>query len=134
MAQQQFGNAFPGPSYTRSGFIADQEILYSTNPGSYLQKGVTLAPGQGKLLRGTLLKRNDTTKFYEKATSAGTAEGILRATTETNVDPEGPTVQANILFAGILFLSKLKDANSGITFGSAVLGGRADEDRDFFKF
>lgn len=131
---QQFGNAIPSPSYSRSGFIADQEILASTNPGSYFQKGVTLAPGQGKLLRGTLLKRNDTTKYYERATSAATAEGILRATTETGPAGTEETYQANILFSGILQLSKVKDANSGITIGSSVLNGRVDEDRDFFKF
>ena len=132
--RQQFGNAIPSPGYGTTGFIADQEILASTNPGSYYQKGVTLAPGQGLLKRGTLLKRNETTKYYEKATSAATAEGILRATTETGPAGTTETYQANILFAGILHLDKLKDANSGITFGSAVLNGRADEKRNFFTF
>lgn len=134
--RQQFGNAMPVPSYSRSGFIADQEILASTNPGSYFQKGVTLAPGQGLLQRGTLLKRNDSTKYYERATSAATAEGILRATTETGADTseEATKYQANILFKGTLQLAKLKDANSGITIDSAVLDGRADEARDFFIF
>jgi hypothetical protein len=131
---QQFGNAIPSPGFSRSGFIADQELLASTTEGSYFQKGVTLAPGQGLLLLGTLLKRNETTKYYEKTTVAADAEGILRATTETGTDPNGATFQANILFAGILQLDKVKAANSGVTIGSAVLDGRVDEKRNYFKF
>lgn len=134
--RQQFGNAMPVPSYSRTGFIADQEILASTNPGSYIQKGVTLAPGQGLLKRGTLLKRNNSTKLYERATSATEAEGILRATTETGTDSsdEATKFQANILLKGAVQLAKVKDANSGITIGNTVLDGRADEARDFFIF
>lgn len=132
--RQQFGNVNPAPFFQSTGFIADQEILAKTAEGSYHQRGATLAPGQGILERGTLLKRNNTTKYYEKATSAGDAEGILRQTVDTGTDANGPVFQANILFSGILQLDKLKDANSGITIGSAVLGGRADEARNFFKF
>lgn len=134
--RQQIGNAIPAPSYSRSGFIADQEILASTNPGSYHQKGVTLAPGQGLLERGTLLVRNETTKYYEKTTTAANAEGILRATTETGTDNSAaaPVYQANILFAGILQLSKVKDANSGVAIDGTILGARTDEKRNLFIF
>lgn len=134
--RQQFGNAMPVPSYSRSGFIADQEILASTNPGSYIQKGVTLAPGQGLLQRGTLLKRNDTTKLYERATTAADAEGVLRATTETGTDTsdDAPRFQQNILLKAAVQLDKVKDANSGITIGNTVLDGRVDEARNFFIF
>lgn len=134
--RQQFGNAVPAPSgITRSDFIADPEVLYSTNPGSYVQKGVTLAPGQGLLRAGTLLKRNNTTKFYEKTTSQSDAEGFLRATTETGTDSseDAPKYQGNILFAGVLQLAKIKAANSGVNF-DGFLGGRANEARNFFKF
>lgn len=134
--RQQFGNAMPVPSYSRSGFIADQEILASTNPGSYIQKGVTLAPGQGLLKRGTLLKRNSSTKLYERATSAADAEGVLRATTETGTDAsdDAPRFQQNILLKAAVQLDKVKDANSGITIGNTVLDGRVDEARNFFIF
>lgn len=131
---QQFGNAIPAPSYTRSGFIADVEILASTNPGSYHQKGVTLKPGQGLLLAGTLLKRNSTSKHYEKTAVAADAEGILRATTETGPAGTTETYQANVLFAGILQLDKLKSANSGVTLGNATLSARVDEARNLFIF
>lgn len=134
--RQQFGNAIPAPSYSRSGFIADQEILASTNPGSYHQKGVTLAPGQGLLERGALLKRNNSTKYYEKTTVPADAEGILRATTETGTDSsaDAPVFQANILFKGILQLDKVKSANSGVTIDSAILGARTDDARNLFIF
>jgi len=132
--RQQFGNAIPSPSFSRAGFIADQEILASTNPGSYVQKGVTLAPGQGLLQRGTLLKRNETTKYYEKTTTPADAEGILRATTETGPAGTTETWQANILFAGVLQLEKVKDANSGVTISSAILGARTDAKRNLFIF
>ena len=132
--RQQFGNAIPSPSFSRAGFIADQEILASTNTGSYIQKGVTLAPGQGLLQRGTLLKRNETTKYYEKTTTPADAEGILRATTETGPNGTTDTYQGNILFAGVLQLDKIKDANSGVTISSAILDARTDEKRNLFIF
>lgn len=132
--RQQVGNAIPAPGYSVSGFTADEEILWSTN--DYNQKGVTLAPGQGLLRLGTLLKRNETTKLYEKATSAASAEGILRASVDTGTDDseDAQKYQANILFAGFLKLDKLKRANSGVTFNNTVLGGHANEGRNFFKF
>ena len=50
------GNAIPAPGFKKGGWTTDQELLMSSNPGSYHQKGVTLKSGQGVLLLGILIK------------------------------------------------------------------------------
>lgn len=124
----QIGNSIPAPGvYDGSSFI-DDELLYSTV--AYHQKGVTLKPGQGVLLAGTLLKQDPSTKQYVKATDS-TATGVLRQTTDTDLD--GRVWQQNIVYGGLLRLSVMQSANSGVNL-SNVLGATIDNVAGFFKF
>lgn len=124
------GNAIPAPSYTSSATSVDDELLYSTV--GYTQKGVTLKPGQGVLLLGTLIKRDSATKMYVKATD-NTAEGLLRQTTDTGTDPSGAAWQANIVITAIAKHEKVVAANSGVTLTS-VLGAQVNTVIGTFKF
>jgi hypothetical protein len=126
------GNIMPAPINRRSGFTTDPELLQDANPGSYTQFGVTLKPGQGVLLLGTLIKQDPTTKHYVRATD-DTAEGILRTTTDTGLDPEGIAWQGNILHRGVLNYAHVSAANSGVNL-SNVLNARIIEVRNFFVF
>jgi hypothetical protein len=126
------GNAIPAPGYSKGGQTLDEELLYSTE-GGFTQKGVTLAAGQGILPLGTLLKRNTTTKLYEKATSGADAVGFLRMSVNTGTDPEGQRYQGNIVHTGFLKLAHVQNANSGISL-AGVLGGRVNTIEGFFKF
>lgn len=130
MALPYVGNAIPAPSYVEGGFTTNDELLFSAN--DYHQRGVTLKPGQGVLLLGTLLKQDPTSKMYVKATD-NTATGILRQTVDTGLDAAGQVWQANILYAGTLKLSKVSAANSGVTLTS-VLNARVNTVAGFFKF
>jgi len=130
MAVNYPGNAIPAPSYVSGGQTTDNELLYSAH--GYIQKGVTLKPGQGVLLLGTLLKQDPTTKQYVKATD-NTAEGVLRKTVDTGTDPNGQVWLGNILYAGLLKLSLVSAANSGVTLTS-VLSARVNTVQGFFKF
>ena len=124
------GNSIPGPSITRaSKFTTDDELLYSTV--GYTQKGVTLKPGQGVLLLGTLIKQDATSKMYIKTTAD--AEGVLRKTTDTGTDADGQVWMGNIVLTGILKLSKVAAANSGVTLTS-VLGAKVNSVIGTFKF
>jgi hypothetical protein len=132
------GNAIPAPGLTRGTVTTDDELLYASEPGSYHQKGVTLEPGQGVLLLGTILARKTSTKRYVKYASggsdgAGTALGILRKTVDTGTDPEGQVWQANILYSGFLKLDKVSAANSGVTLTS-ILSAQVNSVEGFFKF
>lgn len=132
------GNAIPGPGYTNGNVYVDDELLYSTH--NYIQKGVTLEPGQGVLPLGTILARKTATKRYVKYNSAAsdgseTPLGILRNTVDTGSD-SGTTAQiwqANILYSGLLKLSAVSSANSGVTLTS-VLNGSVNTTAGFFKF
>lgn len=124
------GNAIPAPGYAKGGHSVDDELLYSTV--GFTQKGVTLKPGQGVLLLGTLIKQDSATKQYVKTTGTD-AEGLLRQTTDTGTDAEGQAWQANIVIAGIAKLAKVTSANSGATLTS-VLGARVNEVMGTFKF
>lgn len=126
------GNAIPAPGYNRKGWTTDQELLVGANPGSYHQKGVTLKSGQGVLPLGTLLKQDASTKKYIKA-SDNTAEGVLRTTVDTGTEATDQTWMGNILFSGLLNLTLVSAANSGVTLTS-VLGAQVNEARGFFKF
>jgi len=132
------GNAIPAPSYVTVGQSVDDELLYSAN--DYTQKGVTLEPGQGVLLLGTILARKTSTKRYVKYNSGGSdganvALGILRQTTDTGTDTSASAQkwQANILYSGILKLDRMSAANSGVTL-AGVLGATTNAVEGFFKF
>jgi hypothetical protein len=125
------GNSIPAPSYTVGGTITDEEILYSTH--NYVQKGVTLKPGQGVLLAGTFLDQDATSKQYVKTTTAANVKGVLRKTTDTGQPGEIQVWQANILYAGLVKLSAVSSANSGVTLTN-VLAGKVDTVAGFFRF
>lgn len=141
MATQYPGNAIPAPGLAGGTVSVDDELLYSAH--NYIQKGVTLEPGQGVLLLGTILARKTSTKRYVKYNSAGSdgatvALGILRKTVDTGLvtiaqDPAVQIWQANILQAGLLKLSKVTAANSGVTLTS-VLNAQTNAVDGFFKF
>lgn len=126
------GNAIPAPAYTKGSAISDEEILYSSNQ-NYVQKGVTLKPGQGVLPAGTLLKQDVTTKQYVKATD-NTATGILRKTVDTGTDTAGQVWLANILYSGLLKYAAVSAANSTVNLASGILGGTVNAVAGFFKF
>ena len=126
---EYYGNSMPGPGYATSATTVDDELMYSMV--GYTQKGVTLKPGQGVLLLGTLLKQDPSTKMYVKTTS--NAEGVLRQTTDTGSDADGQRWQGNIVLAGMLKLSKVSAANSGVTLTS-VLAAQVNTVMGYFKF
>jgi hypothetical protein len=135
------GNAIPAPAYLTGSQFVDDELMYSME--GYTQKGVTLEPGQGVLLLGTILARKTSTKRYVKyasggADGAGTALGILRQSTDTGLvtvaqDPNVQKWQANIVIMGLLKLDRVVAANSGVN-PESVLGARANAVEGFFKF
>lgn len=125
------GNAIPAPGYRSGGGVIDDELQYSTI--GFSQKGVTLKPGQGVLLLGTLIKQDATSKQYVRAT-ASDAQGILRQSIDTGTDPAGQTWQGNIVIAGILKLAKVSAANSGVNVSGGVLNSRVDAIQGYFKF
>jgi len=123
------GNFSPAPGLATGASSVDQELLYSTV--GYTQKGVTLKPGQGVLLLGTLIKQDSTTKQYIKATTD--PEGVLRQTVDTGTDASGQAWQANIVTMGMLRYDLMSQANSGVTLAS-VLGAQVNSVMGFFKF
>lgn len=125
------GNAIPAPGYRTGGGVIDDELQFSTH--AFSQKGVTLKPGQGVLLLGTLIKQDTATKQYVRA-NASNAEGILRQSVDTGTDPAGQVWQGNIVTMGQLKLSKIIAANSGVTVTGGVLGSRVDAVQGYFKF
>lgn len=127
----QIGNSIPAPDYRTSSTTVDDELLFST--AGFTQKGVTLKPGQGILLLGTLIKQDASTKLYVKTTDPATAEGFLRQTTDTGSDETAQKFQQNIVIAGILKLAKVQAANSGVTLAN-VVGARINEVIGSFKF
>lgn len=139
MAPNYTGNSIPAPGLFKGPQTTDEELLYS-HDHNYQQKGVTLEPGQGVLLAGTILAQKATTKRYVKyvsggADGAGTALGLLRKTTDTGTDSSSAATlwMGNILGAGFVKLSLVQAANSGVTLTS-VLGGRINPVEGFFKF
>jgi hypothetical protein len=130
---QYTGNAIPAPAFVAGAVTADDEILFSTV--GYIQKGVTLKPGQGVLPGGTALIQDPASKQYIKATTGSTAEGILRKTTDTGADAQAQVFLANILYAGTLKLAAVSTANSAITGGYAsILGAQVNAVQGFFRF
>jgi hypothetical protein len=133
----------PG-SPARIGPTTDVELLSSTNPGSYLQRGVTLKVGQGYLPVGAPLKKDSGTNYYVVDTANSTAvEGFLRYAANTGVTGDIPKA-ANIVTRGTLKYSVVKAAllslnavssGSGLTSGAiSTLNGRVDTVRDEFIF
>ncbi len=141
MVTEYPGNAIPAPGLATGGQVVDDELLYSAH--NYIQKGVTLEPGQGVLLLGTILARKTTTKRYVKYASGGSdganvALGILRKTVDTGTEtlvqnPQAQVWLANILYSGLLKLPAMVAANSGVTLTS-VLSAQVNAVEGFFKF
>lgn len=133
------GNSIPGPGLvTKAPQYVDDELLYS-HDHNYVQKGVTLEPGQGVLLLGTILARKTSTKRYVKFVSGGSggaevALGILRKTTDTGSSADAQVFLANILYAGLLKLAAVSAANSGTTITGGILGSTVNTVEGFFKF
>lgn len=125
------GNAIPAPGFRTGGGVIDDELQFGTH--AFSQKGVTLKPGQGVLLLGTLIRYETASKKYIRATTAN-AEGILRQTIDTGTDPAGQVWQGNIVTMGQLKLSKVSLANSGQNVLGGVLGSRVDPVQGYFKF
>jgi len=125
------GNSMPAGSYNVGENVVDEEILYSMH--NYVQKGVTLKPGQGVLLAGTFLDQDATTKQYVKTTTAANVKGVLRKTTDTGVPGTTSVWHANILYAGLVKLDAVSAANSGVTLTN-VLGAKVDTVAKFFRF
>src|ERR671913_339281 len=97
----QIGNEIPAPGVYKGAVIANDEILYSYT-GRFTQKGVTLKPGQGVLVAGTVLARQTSSKKYVKYASGGgdgsnVAVGILRKTVDTTNDAAAPAYLGNII-------------------------------------
>lgn len=126
------GNAIPAPGFHTGDNVGDDEVLFSTV--GYIQKGVTLKPGQGVLRGGTFLRQDATTKQYVKATSAADAEGVLRKTTDTGTATTDAAWLANILYGGTLKLAAVSTANSGIADLTSVLNAQVNTVAGFFRF
>jgi hypothetical protein len=134
MAPTQYtGNAIPAPGLRKGAATEDLEILWSTV--GYVQKGVTLKPGQGVLPAGTFLTQDGATKQYVKTTTANQVQGVLRKSVDTGT-ATGADAQvwlANILYGGVLNLSMVQAANSGVTLTS-VLSAQVNQAQGFFRF
>jgi len=130
MTTEYYGNSMPGAGFVSSNTTVDDELMYSMV--GYTQKGVTLKPGQGVLLLGTIIKQDAATKMYIK-TTGNDGEGVLRKTTNTGSDVNGQRWQGNIVLMGMLKLDKVSAANSGVTLTS-VLGAKVNTVLGFFKF
>src|SRR6478609_45481 len=119
---------YPGtiaaPQITVGVNSTDQELLFAYSPPPF-QKGVTLKPGQGVLPLGTLLAFDAATKKYIKTATPANAKGFLRQTVDTGADANASGVLGNILYGGVLNLSLVSAANSGVTLTS-VLDGQVD--------
>jgi hypothetical protein len=127
------GNAIPAPGFKSGRNTEDLEILWSTV--GYVQKGVTLEPGQGVLQTGTFLTQDGTTKRYRKTTTPGQVQGVLRKTVDTGTvtGAEAQVWLGNILYGGVLNLSMVASANSGVTLTS-VLNAQVNTAQGFFRF
>lgn len=133
------GNAIPAAGINRGPHVANDEILYSAV--GFTQKGVTLAPGQGKLVAGTALARRTTDKLYVKFVSGGpngtgTPVGILRKTVQTGTDSsaDAQKYNGNVVIMGILKLKAVSSANGGVSNILAPLGAVANDVFGTFKF
>lgn len=124
----------PVPGFTSpTSEYTDPEILYSAIGA--VQKGVTLAGGQGILPAGTVLARKTSDKKYYVYNNSGSgglevARGVLRRAADTGSAGSADQL-GNILIAGILKYSALSGSDSGAL---TDLGATVDSVRDTFKF
>lgn len=132
MVTQYPGNAIPAPGLSTGPNTQDLELMHSMH--GYVQKGVTLKPGQGVLPLGTFLKQDPTDKRYVRATSAAEVEGVLRKTVDTGTSTDAQVWQANILFGGSLKLPLVSSANSGVSDLTTVLKAQVNKVAGFFRF
>jgi hypothetical protein len=132
MAFNEIGNSIPAPGYSKGGTFVHAELLYSTV--KFTQKGVTLKPGQGVLLLGTLITQDPDTKKYVKTTDVTKALGFLRQTTDTGATEDAAGWMGNIVHSGILNLAHLKAANPTVTDFTAVFNGRVNAVEGFYSF
>lgn len=126
MAQQYVGNVLPAPGFTQGATADNDELMYSM--ARFTQKGVTLAPGMGVLLLGTVLGQRTTDKkwiAYADAASDGSnvARGVLRQSVDTGTDVNGPAFQGNLVISGILNNVKVIGADAAAI---ADLNARVD--------
>ncbi len=118
-----------GPSYT------SPELLASTVQGSYTQRGVTLAGGQGILPIGTVLGRQTANKkyyVYNNSASDGTevARGLLRRAADLGAAGSADQL-GNIVTRGVVKNSLVSGADSAAIVD---LGARVDTVTDEFYF
>lgn len=128
------GNVLRPPGTTQTGPVGGEEILASTS--RFLQKGVTLAGGQGVLAAGTMLGRVTATKKYKayaNGASDGTevARGILRMAVDTGTGGSSEDKLGNIVYGGVVKLSLIVGLDSN---ADADLNARRDADRDYYIF
>jgi hypothetical protein len=120
----------PVPGFTVGDNAKDPELMASML--GYLQKGVTIAAGQGILPIGTVLARKTSDKKYYVYNNAGSggvevARGILRKA----VDTTGSDQLANIVYRGVVKNSLVSGADSAALVD---LNARQDTVADLFIF
>lgn len=120
----------PVPGYNTGNQSTDPELMASMD--GYLQKGVTVASGQGILPIGTVLGRKTSDKkyyVYDNAGSGGVevARGILRRAVDTSSGDQ----LANIVYRGVVKLSLVSGADSAAI---TDLNARTDSVANLFIF
>lgn len=129
------GNVLLSPGFSQGGHTTDDEIMYSM--AGYTQSGITIKPGQGVLLPGSIMARETASKMWvlygsdDAGPGADVARGVLRKGVNTGTDPEAHAFQGNIVTAGLVKNSKLSGMDpAAIT----ALNGRVDTVLDLFRF
>jgi hypothetical protein len=121
----------PVPGFTSpTDTSVDPELMASMD--GYLQKGVTVASGQGILPIGTVLARKTSDKKYYVYNNAGSgglevARGLLRRAVNTT----GADQLANIVYRGVVKNSLVSGADSAALVD---LNARVDTVADLFIF
>lgn len=121
----------PVPGFTSpTDTFVDPELMASMD--GYLQKGVTVAAGQGILPIGTVLGRKTSDKkyyVYNNGASNGVevARGILRRPVDTSKGDQ----LANIVYRGVVKNSLVSGADSAAL---TDLNARVDTVADLFIF
>lgn len=131
---ENIGNLIPAPGYSYIDEIKLTEILYSTV--GLTQKGMTLKPGNGVILAGTVMGRITSSKLwapYVDANSDGTqvARGVIRDTVDTGASATSPVFMGNIVIAGILRNSKIVGSDAAAL---TDLNARVDTVLDIYQF
>lgn len=118
-ALSQPGNHYPAAGVHYYDPYTDQEILASTAAGRD-EQAIQLAPGQGLLLAGALLKREDDGTAYVRA-DASDAQCVLRLTTDTDIWGGDHVFNGTALFGAVVDLGQLQLANSGVTIADGLI-------------